>query len=1005
MTTPTDTSLSNQLYLSRDNVRNQIIEYMQYYLELENVDLVKSSFLTFMIDTLSTLTTNILFYSSSTYKEFFLTTAQLPETIFNLSAFLGYNPSEATYATANVLITMPLTFTEPSVTATIPAGFNFSAGSVKFVTYFDTTIVITNNSNVVITAIQNAAKTYNLPVIIDSTSAEPTFSFLLPISQYTKVIQEFQIDQDTPLYQFVTIDVPLTGKVSTMEVWITDPGSNKSEEYTEIPSVYLMTSADRKYVSRSTVNGRRLVFGNSIIGWQPAPGSTVEVTTYITEGLDGNVIPSSIKTGDRIYADNGKIINYTVTNTSPAIGGKDEESLQDIRSNSISSLVALNRLVSEYDYQNAGAIMPNSPIAVSSIPVLKRSDVKCNEIQLFSIIEYGSSSYVSETTGQTITSNSIAPTRNAFYTIPVSQIYIPRETIITIDSVNYYTLFDIDIDLINLSAYYTYILYKIDIVPTLTTSYGIVYDLVCSNLNVLKTGSAVNFTLSYASTESDFNLCSAQMIVNDTLFYEMPNDPVTKKFTNKPGEFDPYTKFPDSNQSLDFNIYRSGSLISTWTADVTFRKKLDNFMMSNLSSDGTNTTVYDIPVIQQSYYDDPDFSQKDFELNVLQTMMNQMSFNNHSMLTDFTNLKFTNTVGTMINMKYNLTTKNQCVDIGTTIPPIITISDCGILNSDFEDWTDSTSCDYWTVDPGYGMLERESVITASGVYSAKITGDLGYGSGIYQDIQNVGGHNVEYWRGKTITLGFWVNTSVVNKVRPYIQSTVGEAGKSFGTYHTGYSEWQFLTVTHTIPTNATQVNLGVWNEDITGTIMYVDVSGAEYLPGVGDRYIIGYTESGEWANKNNQIAQCILVDSTSTSWYYFTPVTDDIVYVINTNKKYIYNGYKWIMMEYQIPLLIDVEIFKNVNYYGTDIALVNLVKDTLLQKYSSSFGPNITLYKSDIISTIQGIAGVSHCNLIKPESNLFFRYTLEDLTEQELLEYSPEYVFFTENSISVKIYS
>jgi len=796
-----------------------------------------------MIDTLSTLTSNILFYSSSTYKEFFLTTAQLPETIFNLSAFLGYNSTEATYATVNALITVPLTFTEPSVTATIPSGFNFSAGTVKFITDFDTTIVITNNSSVLITAIQNSAKTYNLPVIIDTTSAEPSFSFLLPIAQYTKVTQEFQIDEDTPLYQFVTIDVPLNGKVSSMDVSITDPGSNTSRTYTEFSSVYLMSSTDYGYVSRTTVNGRRLVFGNSLIGVQPLPGSTVNVVTYITEGLDGNVIPASITTGDRIYTSDGKIVNYTVTNTSPATGGADEESLQEIRSNAIINLVALNRLVSEYDYQNAGSIIPDSPIAESSIPVLKRSDVKCNEIQLFSVIQYGSESHVSETTGQTVTTNSIAPTRNAFYTIPISQVYIPRGTIITLDSVNYYTLFDIEVDLINLSASYTYILYEIDIVPSLTTSYGIVYDFVCSNLNVLKTGNAVTFTLSYASTEVDYDLCNAVMVVNSSLLYSMTNNPLTKTFTYT---FDPYTNFPDSNQVLEFNIYNSSDvMISTWAAEVTFRKNLNNFMMSNISTDGTSTTIYDIPVIQQSYYDDPDFSQKDFELTVLQTMMNQMNFNTYKMLTDFTNLKFTNTVGTMINMKYNLVTKNSCIDIGRTSPPS--------------------------------------------------------------------------------------------------------------------------------------------------------------LPNVGDRYIIGYTETGEWANKNNLVAQCI--DATNVTWYYFTPITDDIIYVLTTDKKYIYNGYKWIPMEYQIPLLIEVEIFKTSNYYGTDIALVNLVKDTLLEKYSSSFGPNITLYKSDIISTIQGITGVSHCNLIKPESNLFFKYTLEDLTEQELLEYSPEYVFFTEDSISVKVYT
>jgi len=107
---PLESTLSNQIYLSRDQIRTQIVDYIKYYLELENVDLVKSSFLSFLVDTISTLTANLFFYSVSTYKEFFLTKAQIPESIYNLSAFLGYNPTEAKYATANVLVTIPLGF-------------------------------------------------------------------------------------------------------------------------------------------------------------------------------------------------------------------------------------------------------------------------------------------------------------------------------------------------------------------------------------------------------------------------------------------------------------------------------------------------------------------------------------------------------------------------------------------------------------------------------------------------------------------------------------------------------------------------------------------------------------------------------------------------------------------------------------------------------------------------------------------------------------------------------
>jgi len=66
-------SISDEIYLSRDNTRAQITEKAKEYLELENVDLTKTSFLTFVIDILSTLTSNLMFYQSNVYKEFFLT--------------------------------------------------------------------------------------------------------------------------------------------------------------------------------------------------------------------------------------------------------------------------------------------------------------------------------------------------------------------------------------------------------------------------------------------------------------------------------------------------------------------------------------------------------------------------------------------------------------------------------------------------------------------------------------------------------------------------------------------------------------------------------------------------------------------------------------------------------------------------------------------------------------------------------------------------------------------
>ena len=68
-----DTPISSQIYLSRDQIRSQITDYIKTYLELENVDLTKTSFLSFIVNLLSTLTSNLMFYQSSVYREFFLT--------------------------------------------------------------------------------------------------------------------------------------------------------------------------------------------------------------------------------------------------------------------------------------------------------------------------------------------------------------------------------------------------------------------------------------------------------------------------------------------------------------------------------------------------------------------------------------------------------------------------------------------------------------------------------------------------------------------------------------------------------------------------------------------------------------------------------------------------------------------------------------------------------------------------------------------------------------------
>jgi hypothetical protein len=818
----TDEIVSSQIYKSRDQIRNQLIVLLKQYLELENVDLTKSSFLSFIVDTLSTLTSNTLFYQISAYREFFLTKAQLPESIYNLAAFLGYSPEEATPAQVSILFTIPFGFEDAITIFQIPDKFTVTAeGSIEFASYYTTTITVTNNSQVQI-VVQEGNRTYNLPVTIEDSD----FVFILPFRQYSTSQQEFAISDDLQQYQFVSIDVPFSGQISAQTVQVRPSGSASYETYTEYASLFLMDSSTKGYVVRRTDSGINLQFGNGLIGYQPQAGSTILVTLSLTNGADGNVITGSIKSGDRIYntTDAGitEIVQYTITNAAPAVNGEDEESIEQIRSNAIINISALQRIVSENDFINADVIIDDSPIGANSLPVLKRSDLKVNEIALYSTIYFG---------------DDLAPTRDVFETFSTTS--IPRQTVINFDGVDYYTLFDMTIDELNSNAEYTYIMYEIEQIPTLVTSYASDYDLYADQLTVTRSGATATYTLDYKTTESDSSLTTCKMEISSTgATYNMTNDGTAfvVYFLNN-------LAIPKGELTYFFTIsHPSEGNIAQYSTQFIFRQDLSDFTMSNVVSDGTSYTVYDIPTVKKAYYDT--INQRDFEVQVMQQLLTTLTFKDYRMLTDFINFKFSNTTGILRNMQLN-------------------------------------------------------------------------------DVDLV----------------------AVTSIR----------------------------------------------------------CGAPFLPVVGDRYIVGRGSTGDWEDYDDDIAT-YTSDGTSYIWVFTEPKSQQMVYITNEDYKYIYSDLGWVKPEYEIPLQISIDVFRESTYTGSLGALTQDIRATLLTAFEDRFGINAEIYRSEIIDVVQGVDGVDHCSLLTPESSIFFNFDINYFTQTELLEYAPEYVYFTEDDITIRIF-
>jgi hypothetical protein len=148
----------------------------------------------------------------------------------------------------------------------------------------------------------------------------------------------------------------------------------------------------------------------------------------------------------------------------------------------------------------------------------------------------------------------------------------------------------------------------------------------------------------------------------------------------------------------------------------------------------------------------------------------------------------------------------------------------------------------------------------------------------------------------------------------------------------------------------------------------------------------------------------VVIDSTSIIHTYEDPLADSIAYVTNQGENYIYSERGWIPLpDYTIPLEIDIEVVKTSTYSGTITALMTTVRETIYNAFKDRFGTNAEIYRSEIIDVVQDIDGVSHCRLRKPETSIFFNFELINLTEEQLLRYGPEYVYFDEDSITVRV--
>lgn len=954
-----------ELFYSRDKIRQSLVNYCREYLDLSELELSKSVYLSYIINVLSVLASNLMFYNSSVYREFFLIKARQKESVMNLAAMLGYRVELASAATVPVTVYIPVAALQGvSGSITMNGSFNISKEPFVITSSDGQTFTCKNDvfieflftqseqntsvlSGVRVVSVDENNVMKELPVnIIEMEEKIQIISFTTDFIQ-SETHVEFAYVPDLEPYQFFTYSIPIEGNsVSSVKVFSTKDKSEEEilseglssvalDEWNYVDSMFLLTPEDKAFSYRISDRDIKLFFGNGVLGFQPEPKTTFVIILGLTKGSVGNVISGAINTTQtltKVNVDGGKIqVEASFVNLSAAYGGKDYPTIEEIRKKAIAHIQTNRRFVTRLDYMNLPLILNDFP-ARTSIPILKRSDLKQNEISLYMDL---------------IFDDEIVPTRSETLLIPASntgneKLFIPRfspvgisldegtEVVLedALETRNFRTDFNSNVEL-NFTSNKEWfmdsrVVTLFDMMineTTKTVEYSYSLDSYTTGLKMVNS----NFTntlfiqptsVSFVKGENDIVLIDLSCLVVD--FAYLPNvsnsSPGTEqvecevvvsgmedityrlekvidsteglfengifRFTNSKGSslgserplmYLKTYSYPSGELTFNFKL-KLGNNYSIWSAKVVIRKSLKDRMQSKaelvtqIGSQGEALKkywrIYDVPCLSKEYYEwlNSESNRERGRMNrfdelVIYRIINA-DINSFRMMTDFVNMKFSNTFGVCLSMyKYNNPTRMERV---------IAIDPDNIKDLDYD---------------------------------------------VIQDMDSIAVTNYDM------------------------------------------KEWKR--------------ELGIPN----------NISG----------YLMRYSKpEGRWYGP------------------YFLKVNDILIYEPNdyTKIKMIFNGHRLVPLVLKSPIEIEMDVWIDPNEVKSE-SLDDEIKKAVIISLFGKFGYETFISRSDIEKAVMSISGVKNCVVLKPEFDIFTNFDLDKLSQGDLIRFVPSLLYTTYDCITI----
>lgn len=931
------------IFSSRDAVRNQLIEYAQKYLEIEGLDFTKTSYLSYLINVLSVLTSNLVYYNTATYREFFLTRAQQKESVLNLAGMIGYVPHRAIPATAELLVTFPIKFPSTSYVK-IPGRHDpnnpphmFHAGDIPFANQNEINIdVIIDRGRLlscrVIEVNNRTGAIRNLRWKF--TESKEAINFLIDVVQVEEVSDEFSFPQLRP-YQFYNKFIGFSGEFAGISL-ITSRNGEGLKTWREQQSLFMVTPGENAYSNRVNDKGVTLYFGNNVIGTQPTAEDRANVTIDVTRGFDGNVISGSITNSDRLYievaSENSTVkkpLRLSCINPAPAQGGRAFPSVDEIRRNAIAQVSTNNRMVSEHDFINASLIIEDLPIQ-NSIPILKRSDLKRSEIILYTDILF-QENYV--------------PTRNSAIEILHDDVLIDPDTLREyalirageevkispsryesekdIEELTFVSIFDIHIDVMNTLATYYYVLDSIEKPLVIKQHY------LHNQQRTIAVPSRANFDVE---------------------------------------KFDPYEEDPEVDQDVLHIKFYYQQILTDEDLDALF--------------DGGFTCTIDIDdtVIKQMTHDENgDETWFETTVNVDDLPDGDIYFNftlsgidsGEILPIDIFSCQTTTVVKNNLSDKMYSLVKSDDKDVYGVLRNVPTDNQqrknyfqnmIAKIEQEMEDGT-STPEERWGLIYDVPLVRRDYL-------------NFLKNENLYETFISTAMHRL-----------------ITFDINPYRMLTDNVNLK-------------FSNTTGTL----TNMN---YNEATKGFID--DIDPREMPTGVDLGYCVAVTTNeNPWNNPPyNKIEGGFIARKVIDGWTFIDLNVNDIVWYDTVhgpternhedNEKLIFNGENLYSLNKDIPLKLDISVWYDGTVAISEQGLVNNIKQTLIEYFIDKLGYDQNIYVSQIVKAVHSVEGVKHCNVLKPEHDIFFNYDLNKLGHEDLLRYSPQLVYMTVGNINIRL--